>query len=168
MAQTMFALGNYRGAAIEAHAALALGAPMDWNTLQADYGDVSAYTTQLRALEQYASAHPSAPEARFLLGYQYLMLGYPDQARDQFAEAVKLVPADKLAVKLLASLGGRREGLQCRGPEVAVNPQIRGLAREAIQGRIADRVRYAGSPQDATTGPSGQPDPGWRPVSRLS
>lgn len=106
MAQTMFALGNYRGAAIEAHAALALGAPMDWNTLQADYGDVSAYTTQLRALEQDSSSHPSAPEARFLLGYQYLMLGYPQQARDQFAEAVKLVPADKLAAKLLASLGG--------------------------------------------------------------
>jgi len=107
MSQALFALGVYPAAAIESHAALALGPAIDWDALQGYYGDVSNYTTQLRALEKYSGDHPKAADAAFLLGYQYQMLGYPQQARDQYAVALKLVPADKLAAKMFADLGGK-------------------------------------------------------------
>jgi Flp pilus assembly protein TadD len=57
-------------------------------------------------LEKYAGDHSKAADAVFLLGYQYQMLGYRQQARDQYAEALKLVPADKLAAKVLGDAGG--------------------------------------------------------------
>lgn len=107
MSQALFALKVYPAAAVEAHAALALGPAIDWNALQGYYGDVANYTTQLRALEKYAGDHPKAADGVFLLGYQYQMLGYQDQARQQFANALKLVPADKVASKAITDLGGR-------------------------------------------------------------
>ena len=107
MAQALFALGIYRGAAIEAHAALALGPAMNWDTLYGYYGDASAFETQLRALEKYAGDHPKAPEAAFLLGYQYQMTGFPKNAIAQYVEAIQLVPADKFAAKLVTDLGGK-------------------------------------------------------------
>ncbi len=107
MAQALFALGIYRGAAIEAHAALALGPAMNWDTLYGYYGDASAFTTQLRKLEKYAGDHPKAPDAAFLLGYQYQMTGFPKNAIAQYLEAIRLVPADKLAAKIVTELGGK-------------------------------------------------------------
>ena len=44
MSLVLFALKDYRGAAIEAHAALALGPPIDWPTLYAYYGNADTYT----------------------------------------------------------------------------------------------------------------------------
>ena len=51
---SLFALGNYQGAAAEAHAVAAGGVKVDWTSLIGFYNnDASAYTTQLRALESY-------------------------------------------------------------------------------------------------------------------
>jgi hypothetical protein len=107
LSQAFFALGAYPAAAIEAHAALALGPTMDWATLASYYGDAPAFTAQLRALEKYDQSHPKAADADFLLGYQYLMMGYRQQAGQQFAHALDLVPADKVAAKVLGELGVR-------------------------------------------------------------
>ena len=101
MSLSMFASGDYRGAAIEAHAAIALGPIADWATLFGYYGEQARYTNQLRALEKYSHENPKAAEARFLRAYHYLMTGHIDAAKEQLAEAVKLTPNDKLAAELL-------------------------------------------------------------------
>jgi hypothetical protein len=102
----LFAMGEYRGAAMEAHAVAAMGHIPDWPTLHGFYGNVVPYTEQLRKLEKFVTDHPSAAEGRFLLGFQYLMEGYKDAAKDQLAQAVKLTPRDALAAKLLTQEGG--------------------------------------------------------------
>ena len=60
---SMFASGDYRGAAMEAHAAASLGQPMHWETLFAFYGDVKPYTEELRNLEKHVAANPNDPAA---------------------------------------------------------------------------------------------------------
>jgi tetratricopeptide (TPR) repeat protein len=106
MSLCMFALADYRGAAIEAHAAIALGPIADWATVFAYYGDQAKYTTQLRALEKYSHENPKSAEARFLRAYHYLMTGHTDAAKEQLAEAVSLTPKDKLAADLLKKYSG--------------------------------------------------------------
>jgi tetratricopeptide (TPR) repeat protein len=96
----MFALGDYRGAAIEAHAAISLGPVGNWAGIQSYYNNPGTYSTQLRALESYVIGHPTAADAHFLLGYQYLMLSHTDAAKYQFQSARQLTPDDALAVKL--------------------------------------------------------------------
>ena len=100
----LMALGDYRGAAIEAHAVMAFGPVSDWNTLFGYYNDAPKYTKQLRALEDHVKAHPSSAEGHFLLGYQYLMIGARDDAKTHFAEAAKLTPKDRLAAYVLQQL----------------------------------------------------------------
>ena len=41
-----------------------------------------------------------------MLGFQYLMEGHKDAAKDQLTQAVKLTPQDTLAAKLLTQEGG--------------------------------------------------------------
>lgn len=103
----LMALGDYRGAAIEAHAVLAFGKASDWNALYAYYNDADKYTKQLRTLEEHVKAHPTSAEGHFLLGFQYLMIGAKGDAKKHMAEAAKLTPKDKLAAQLLEQLGGR-------------------------------------------------------------
>jgi len=107
MSLALFADGDYRSAAAQAHAALTLGPVTTWNTLRGYYGnDVESYTTQLRALEKYCHDKPTAPEGHFLLAYQYLMTGYTKQAVKQLTEVVKQAPGDKLSAELLKQYGG--------------------------------------------------------------
>jgi tetratricopeptide (TPR) repeat protein len=102
----MFAMHEYRGAAMEAHAVTALGPIPDWPTLFAIYGKVEPYTEQLRALEKFTQKNPEAAEARFLLGFQYLMAGHPESAKGEFLKALTLTPKDWIAAKLLKKSGG--------------------------------------------------------------
>ena len=102
----LFAMGEYRGAAMEAHAVTALGHVPDWPTLYNFYGNVIPYTEQLRKLETFVNANLSAPEGRFLLGFQYLMEGHKDAAKGELLHALKLTPRDSLAAKLLTQAGG--------------------------------------------------------------
>jgi tetratricopeptide (TPR) repeat protein len=101
MSLALFASGDYRGAAAEAHAALAFGPPADWATLYGYYGDDALYTTQLRALEKYSHDNATAADARFVRAYQYLMMGHQAQAIDQLQEVAKLTPSDRLVADLL-------------------------------------------------------------------
>ena len=100
----LFASGEYRGAATEAHAALALGPPSDWTNLYAYYNDADRYTEQLRKLEKTVADVPNSAPGQFLLGYHYLMTGAKDEAKEHFAQAAKLTPNDKLAQHILKQL----------------------------------------------------------------
>jgi tetratricopeptide (TPR) repeat protein len=106
MSLGLFAMKEYRGAAMESHAVAALGKAPDWPVLFGFYGDVKPYTEQLRALEKYVRENPSSPEGRFLLGFHYMMGGHQDTAKDEFLKALKLTPKDRLAAQLLTQLGG--------------------------------------------------------------
>jgi Tfp pilus assembly protein PilF len=77
--------------------------------MRALYADPNTYTTQLRALEDYQKAHPTATDASFLLAYHYLVMGYPDQASKELDRVVKAQPDDKLASALLQALQKRNE-----------------------------------------------------------
>ncbi len=104
MSLCLFALKDYRGAAMEAHAALTLGPVIDWPTLYAFYGNVDTYTGQLRALGAFVTDNPKAPEGRFLLAYHFLMTGHKDAAKKELTEVLALAPGDKLAEELLKQL----------------------------------------------------------------
>ena len=120
----LFASGNYRAAAGEAHAAMALGAIADWKDLYGYYNDVNKYTTQLRALEKAVESNPKDAADRFLLGYQYLMTGARDNAKTEFADAVKLTPKDKLAEHYLKQL---QSNAPLTPPQMASRPQGKSL-----------------------------------------
>jgi hypothetical protein len=102
----LFALKDYRGANMEAHAALSLAPPADWSTLYSYYGDVNTYNQQLDALVSYIGEHTKAFDARFVLAYQDLMMGHKDAAKDELEQVAKGVSQDKLAIQLLQKLGG--------------------------------------------------------------
>ena len=64
----MFAMGDYTGAAAVLNNLLAVAPGMDWTTLSGLYGDVDAYTTQLRALEAHCKQKPDDAAAHFVSG----------------------------------------------------------------------------------------------------
>jgi tetratricopeptide (TPR) repeat protein len=99
-------LHDYRGAAMEAHQLAAMGHVPDWATVYNFYGNVQPYTDQLRALEKYVHDHPSAGEARFALGFEYLTTGHKNDAQEEFLAALKATPQDRIAGQLLTQAGG--------------------------------------------------------------
>jgi len=111
LAQAALARRDYRTAAVEARAAAAKGPLMDWRALYALYGyNVALYTRQLQALETFVGVNPSFADGRFLLGYQYLILGRAEPAHQQLAIALTLQPNDLVARDIL-----QREGVQIVG-----------------------------------------------------
>ncbi len=107
MSLASFALGDYRSAAMQAHAALAFGPKPDWNTVYGYYGNVNTYAQQLRALERYSDSNPKSADAHFVLAYQYLITGYTKNAAEELDQVVKLTPQDKLASEIADHLSGR-------------------------------------------------------------
>jgi tetratricopeptide (TPR) repeat protein len=116
----LFALGKYGPAASEAHAAMALGSIADWRDLYSYYNNVDKYTSQLRALEKASIANPKDAADHFLTAYHYLMLGARDNAKTEFADAVKLTPKDKLASHFLDQL---KSNSPLTPPRMASKPQ---------------------------------------------
>jgi hypothetical protein len=115
----LFASGEYRGAATEAHAALALGPPSDWSSLYGYYNDAGRYTEQLRKLEKTVTDVPTSAPGHFLLGYHYLMTGAKGEAKEHIAQAAKLTPNDKLAQHILKQL---ETNSQVTPPELPKKP----------------------------------------------
>jgi tetratricopeptide (TPR) repeat protein len=131
MSLAMFALGDYHGAAIEAHAALALGPAPTWDETYPYYASPDDYTTQLRALEAFVHEHFDNADGHFLLGYEYLMLGDRQQAGQQFAQAAEQMPADELAQHMAESLGVKPAGAT---PQKPAAPKAQKPATTAPQG----------------------------------
>jgi tetratricopeptide (TPR) repeat protein len=133
MAQILFAQGDFRGAAAEARAAVAMGPVMDWRTLYSFYGYATPrFSRQLSALEEFVRQNPSSADGHFLLGYQRLALGHAEAAHAQLAIASVIEPTDVAATGLLAKDGvevvaSRRPLAQTpprEGAEVARRPTL--------------------------------------------
>jgi tetratricopeptide (TPR) repeat protein len=100
----LFALGEYGGAAAVLNNLLAVAPGMDWTTLSGLYGNVEAYTTQLRALEAYCKQKPDDAAGHFLLAYHYLVEGHDDAAAEELKRVVAVQPGDQVASRMLAAL----------------------------------------------------------------
>jgi uncharacterized protein (TIGR03066 family) len=103
----LFALRRYTESAAAIHAVLAVGPGWDTKTLTSLYPDMDTYTAHLRALEAARNKDPKAADVRFLLGYHYLTLGYPEDALGQFRRALELKPKDTVTASLVATLSPR-------------------------------------------------------------
>jgi hypothetical protein len=100
----LFAKGDYCRSATVAHAVLQEGPGWSWNTLQGFYPSPEVYTEQLRHLEHYVNDHPDEANARFLLGYHYLMLNHGDAGHRQMQQVVETQPKDKLAQNIVVGM----------------------------------------------------------------
>jgi tetratricopeptide (TPR) repeat protein len=100
----LFALQRYEDAAAPLHTALSVGRGWDWRTLVGLYSNVSVYTEQLRALENYCNLNPRSGSARFVLAYLYLTQGNADVAADQFKQVRALQPENAVAARLIQQL----------------------------------------------------------------
>ena len=122
----LFALGDYQRAAAVAHSVLERGPGWNWSALQSFYPSADVYTQQLRGLEHTITDHDQAAN-RFLLGYEYLMLGHLKAAKRQFTRVVAMEPRDLLAKNILAGVD-RAPGMEQQSPtsvtanQVPVNP----------------------------------------------
>ncbi|MDB5346305.1 MAG: hypothetical protein JWP89_4682 [Schlesneria sp.] len=101
-----FAVADYQKAAASLYAVLSAGPGWDWTTMSSLYPSVETYTTQLRALEQYARQKPSAADAHFVLAYHYITGTHKEAAIKQLQEVARLQPSDQLTVQLIKGLGG--------------------------------------------------------------
>jgi hypothetical protein len=104
IAQSLFQTSQWSQAA--AATELAMGAlPEDqWGTVVTNYtqlyGNIADYTNQLQALEAAVKAKPEDPALRFLLGFHYGYLNYPQQAVRELGKAVALEGRDPAARRL--------------------------------------------------------------------
>ncbi len=108
IALALFALGDYRTAAREAHVALALGPPGDWAGIYGYYSDADRYIAQFRLLEQFVRANPRDVDARFLLGYHDVMLDRPNAAREQLLQVMQFSQGDTSPGELLDLVDSRQ------------------------------------------------------------
>jgi tetratricopeptide (TPR) repeat protein len=103
LAQAYFAKGNYDEAAGAVQHGMQLLPQDKWGVVVQNfkelYGNNRTYTNQLRALEA-ARTKQNSPALRFLLGYHYAYLGFPQQAVRELEKALKLNPQDELARQL--------------------------------------------------------------------
>ena len=103
-ALALFALARYDDAAATLYPVLSVGPGWDWTTMIGLYGSADAYTVQLRALEDFARAHPESASPRFLLAYHYMTAGHANAAIEQFRMVVAKKPTDRLSKQLLTAL----------------------------------------------------------------
>jgi predicted Zn-dependent protease len=106
----LFAQGKYKDAAAGIYAVLAVGPGWKWETLSGLYAKPETYTKQLRALEAYVRDDPKSADGRFLLAYQYLVLGSVAEAVKQLKEFERLVPSDQLAPQLVKAFSEPADG----------------------------------------------------------
>jgi tetratricopeptide (TPR) repeat protein len=104
LGQAYFAAGNYRVSAVTTQAAMHALPQDQWGVVVVNrrelYGNPKVYVQQLQQLETAVHDHPEDPAERFLLGYHYAYLGYPQPAVAQLDKVVELEPRDELAAKL--------------------------------------------------------------------
>ena len=97
LGQALFATGKFDEAAGATQAAMHSLPKDKWGVVVGNYkelyGNTQDYTDQLRALEKAVKDKPDNPALRFLLGFHYAYLGYPQQAVDQLGEGIEIGPA---------------------------------------------------------------------------
>jgi len=151
----LFALGRYDDAATPLYAVLSVGPGWDWPTLVGMYPNVSVYTSQLRALEDYCRANPQAAGARFVQAYHYATEGYLAQAANVLRQVIVLKPTDTLSAKLLDQIQAATQR-PASAPAGAVIGAPAGAPIDTPTGAAIGAP--AGAPIDATAGaPIGAP-----------
>jgi Flp pilus assembly protein TadD len=123
ISQALFQTGQWTQAA--AATELAMGAlPEDnWGTVAQHYtqlyGNIKDYTSQLKNLENAVKEKPNDPALRFLLGFHYGYLNYPQQAVRELGKAVELEGRDPAARRLhdlfAAKTGAQQVGAVPKG-----------------------------------------------------
>jgi hypothetical protein len=99
-ALVLFALGRFSEAAGVLNPTLAGGPGWDWTTMIGLYDSQDSYMSQFKALQDYSASKPDAADARFLLGYHYMVCGHLADAAEEFESAAKLQPADSVSAQL--------------------------------------------------------------------
>ncbi len=114
LGQALFATGHYDEAAGATQAAMHLIPKEHWGVVVKNfrelYGNTLDYTTHIRALEKAEGENPTNPAMRFLAGFHYGYLGYPQESIDQLDKGLKIAPNDEMA-KLL------RDEMQAKLPK---------------------------------------------------
>jgi tetratricopeptide (TPR) repeat protein len=103
-ALTLFALGNYTGAAAALNSLLSTSPGMDWTTLSGLYGNVDDYVAQVEKLQQHVQKNPNDAGAAFVMAYHYLVLGEQDDAIAMLQSVVENQPKDVVAKRMLDTL----------------------------------------------------------------
>ncbi|MFN6103358.1 MAG: tetratricopeptide repeat protein, partial [Planctomycetaceae bacterium] len=78
------------------------------------YGKAGDYSEQIKSLEKAMKEKPEDPALRFLAGYHYFFLGYPQQALDQLDKGLKKAPRDQVAKKLRDQVDARLREQQAK------------------------------------------------------
>ena len=99
-ALVFFALGKYSDAAGVLNPVLASGPGWGWDTMIGFYTSSGTYSDQLGKLEAYTKSAPEKADARFLLGYHYMVCDHMEQANAEFSKASELQPADNISRQL--------------------------------------------------------------------
>ena len=104
LGQGLFASGKFDEAAGATQQGMLLLKEEDWGVVVTNYRELYAkigdYTTQLRVLEKARKDKPEDPALRFLLGFHYGYLGFPNEATRELDKAITLAPQDELAGRL--------------------------------------------------------------------
>ncbi len=147
IAQAMFALGQYEQAAGAVQMGMQILPEGEWGTVVKNYSqiypNIQNYTDQVKTLEKARETHPDDPALRFLLGYHFGYLGYPQQAVRELDKAPDLQPRD-LGAQKLRDLFATQAGLPARPPTV-----IQRRARETIPARPDIGPVISAEPSDA-------------------
>ena len=127
----LFATGDYTRAAAILNSLLAAAPGMDWTTLSGLYGNVTEYTSQLRALERHCQEKPDDAAARFVLAYHYLIAGHDQDAATQLKFVVERQPEDQVAKRMLEALSPAEPAAEAPAPRNRPPPQPRPRPRPA-------------------------------------
>ena len=129
LSQSMFAEGKFNEAAGALQRSLMSEDPENWGVVTKNYRElytnIGDYTTQLRVLEKARKEKPEEPGLRFLLGYHYGYLGYPEDAIVELDKAIELAPEDELSTKLRDAFKdqvAKKSGAKPAAPAVPVAP----------------------------------------------
>jgi tetratricopeptide (TPR) repeat protein len=146
-ALTLFALRRYKESAATLYAVLSVGPGWDWTTMIGLYPNEDVYASQLRALEAYVRQNPNAADGHFVLAYQYMTGGHPEEAAEQYQDVIHLVPNDSVSRQMLTLLNSSNDQ-QAPEPTASAPPQTNAgppVDRNDILGRWT-----APSPADGT------------------
>lgn len=107
--QTLFAVEDYRGAAVTVHQAAALLDADQWGYVVENWRQYyrgQAYVEQMDRLNEFIKNNPTAAHAYFVRGYQHGFLGHQERAIRDLTKAFELESRDQLAVQLIERFGG--------------------------------------------------------------
>ena len=142
-AQSFFQTGQWTQAA--AATELAMGAlPEDkWGAVVQNYkqlyGNAGDYTSQLKVLEAAVKEKPEDPAMRFLLGFQYGYLDFPQQAERELGKAVQLEGRDPAARRLHDIFAAK-----ISAPEVGPVPKLAETPNGGDPGNSAPTIQNVG------------------------